>query len=160
MTTLTCIRCTRPLGSDAPVWQDAAHQVLCVPCGMGLTLPERAPPGAAPRPRFRLPAAVAASVEGQIDLGTGRSWPVEVVEFSEDGLRLLAPVAFGSGTPAVMVLRDRAGVIAPAIFAVELRWARGAPDGRVGVGARVIAAVDGHHAAFLSRILERVAAAG
>jgi hypothetical protein len=153
-----CTRCRHALGPEMPSFPDDAGRHLCVPCAMGLALPGRqaGPEGAAP-PRYAVPAAVAAAVQAEIDLGTGRSWAVEVEEFSVEGLRLSAPVAFGAGTPAVVVLRDRTGADRPAVFAVEVRWVRGGPDGRVLIGTRVIAAVDGHHAAFLGRVLQRVA---
>lgn len=125
---------------------------------MGLTLPDRGGREGGEQPRFRLPAAVSTAVAVEIDLGTGRSWPARITDFSADGLRLVAPVAFTPGTPAVVTLRDFEGVVPPAVFAVEIRWVRAAPHGRSALGARVIAAVDGHHAVFLGRVLERVAA--
>ncbi len=125
---------------------------------MGLTLPDRTGREGGEPPRFRLPVAASAAVSVEIDLGTGRSWPARITDFSADGLRLVAPVAFTPGTPAVLTLRDFEGAVPPAVFAVEIRWARTAPRGRSALGARVIAAVDGHHAAFLGRVLERLAA--
>ncbi len=160
MTEPICLRCHQSLGPELPAWHDDRGERLCVPCAVGLALPDRpAGPGVLASPRFALPRAVSDSVSAEIDLGTGRSWPVAIVEFSVGGMRLDAPVIFGAGTPAVVVLRDLAGQVPPAVFAVEVRWARPSPAGGGTLGTRVIAAVDGHHAAFLSRLLERVAAA-
>ncbi|HEX7126330.1 MAG TPA: PilZ domain-containing protein [Thermodesulfobacteriota bacterium] len=155
----TCLRCHQSLGPELPAWHDDRGEPLCVPCAMGLVLPDRPAGADAPAsPRFALPPAVAGAISAEIDLGTGRTWPVAIVEFSVEGMRLDTPVPFAVGTPAVVVLRDRAGQVAPAVFAVEVRWVRPSPAGRGLVGVRVIAGVDGHHAAFLSRLLERVAA--
>lgn len=152
----TCLRCHQKLGPELPAWRDDRGERLCVPCAMGLALPDR-PVGSevlAP-PRYALPRAVAEAVQADLDLGTGFTWPVTIVEFGVGGMRVAAPTAFRVGTPAVIVLRDRAGEIPPAVFAVEVRWLRPLTGGRWTLGTRVIAAVDGHHAAFLSRILER-----
>jgi hypothetical protein len=73
-------------------------------------------------------------------------------------LRFVAPVAFTPETPAVVTLRDLTGALAPAVFAVEVRWVRAECDERATTGTRVIAAVDGHHGAFLARVLDRVGA--
>jgi hypothetical protein len=157
----TCIRCRHVLGPDLPSWQDDSERHLCVPCAMDLALPGRpAGPEQTASPRYALPSPVAAAIAADLDLGTGETWPVEIEEFSVEGLRLRAPRPFGAGTPAVVVLRDRDGTVAPAVFAVEVRWVRGAADGRATLGTRVIAAVDGHHAGFLGRVLCRVAGAG
>lgn len=168
MTQPACFRCRQTFGPEfpaaakggpgpLPAWRDDRGQRLCVPCAMGLALPDRpAGPDVLAAPRYALPPAVADAVAAEIDLGTGRAWSVGILEFSMGGMRLDAPVTFGVATPAVVVLRDRAGEIDPAVFAVEVRWVRPAPAGRWILGTRVIAAVDGHHAAFLSKVLERV----
>jgi hypothetical protein len=159
MSDRTCTRCQHLLGPDVPSWTDDAGGHLCIPCAMGLALPDRAArAGPSASPRYALPPLVAAAIAAELDLGTGRSWPVEIAEFSVEGLRLRSPVALGVGTPAVVVLRDLHGALDPAVFAVEVRWVRGAPGGRSVIGTRVITAVDGHHAVFLGRVLERVGA--
>ncbi len=152
-----CVRCGQPLAAEVPAWQGDGGERLCLPCAMGLALPDRLVEAeGGQQPRYGLPPAVAAAVSMEIDLGTGQVWPVELTDFSVDGLRFVAPVAFRPETPAVVTLRDRTGAFAPAVFAVEVRWVRAARDGRLTVGTRVIAAVDGHHGAFLARVLERV----
>lgn len=152
-----CIRCQQPIPPEAPAWQGGGGERLCLPCAMGLDLPDRSAAGAGgQQPRYALPPAVAAAVSAEMDLGTGRVWPVELIDFSIGGLRFVSPVPLTPETPAVVTLRDRAGALAPAVFAVEVRWVRAARDGRAAIGARVIAAVDGHHGAFLARVLEQV----
>lgn len=154
-----CIHCQQPLVPEAPAWQGDGGEWLCVPCAMGLALPDRPVGGeGGQQPRYALPPAVAAAVSMEIDLGTGQVWPVELTDFSVDGLRFVAPVAFTPETPAVVTLRDLTGALAPAVFAVEVRWVRAECDERATTGTRVIAAVDGHHGAFLARVLERVGA--
>lgn len=160
MSDLGCLRCHQTLGPELPAWRDDRGERLCVPCAMGLQLPDRpAGPDVLAPPRFALPRAVCEAVTAELDLGTGQAWPLRIVEFSVGGMRADAPMAFGVGTPGVVVLRDHAGELRPAVFAVEIRWQRPAGSGRWTLGARVIAAVDGHHAAFLSRLLERAGAA-
>jgi hypothetical protein len=125
---------------------------------MDLVLPGRdAVHGAGASPRYSVPRVLAEAVRAELDLGTGETWPVDIEEFSAEGVRLRAPVPFGAGTPAVIVLRDRGGQLDPAVFAVEVRWVRGVADGPSTIGTRVIASVDGHHTAFLTRVLARVA---
>src|SRR5512145_2274470 len=106
----TCLRCHQTLGPELPAWLDGHGEGFCVPCAMGLALPDRATGADGPAPpRFALPRAVSEAIRADLDLGTGRSWPVRILEFSIDGLRVEAPMTFGVGTPAAIVLYDRTG---------------------------------------------------
>ncbi|HWP35455.1 MAG TPA: PilZ domain-containing protein [Thermodesulfobacteriota bacterium] len=156
-----CFVCRQALGEATRAFRGADGERLCLPCAMGLSLPDRrgGASGEEP-PRFVVPPAVAEAVSVELDIGTGRSWGAELIDFSADGLRLACPVRFPPGTPAVVTFWDRGGLLPPALFAVEVRWVRQPPGSRPVLGAKVIAAVDGHHAAFLGRILERVAGRG